>query len=701
MACSLISGAELYVSPRGSDENPGTKERPFATLARARDAVRPVKAKSKGPVTVWVRSGTYYLSEPLVFRPEYSGSKDQRIIYAAYPGEQPTISGGKKLSCTWQPFRNGIMMCELLEATGGKLKFTQLFVNGKRQHLARYPNFNPKNPLATGPGFLSRPAPKKWANVPEGYIHGLSTHRWGSLHYVFQMKDGRVVNRRGGYQINRGSRLGRCYYANIFEELNAPGEWYLDTDKGVLYFMPPKGLDLARATIEAPLLKQVVEFRGSVGNPVRHVSLKGFRITHTAMTVVEKYENLLRGDWAIHRGGAIFMEGVEDCSIEACFFDAVGGNAVFMSNYNRRNKIADCTVTEAGDSAFCLVGNLGAVRSPSTWQRQVRDVPDKAPGPANPNYPAECLITNNHIHHIGVFGKQVAGVFLSMSEKVTVSHNTIHDTPRAAICINDGCWGGHVIEFNDLYNTVRETGDHGPLNSWGRDRHWSVRGDENKKKHCRLDNRSTTVIRSNRMHHTAGHSWGIDLDDGSSNYHLYNNLCLGMSFKLREGFFRIVENNICVTYTAPGFHVWYDACDDVIRRNIIVSLRGDHAYDFIRADPANAKEFDHNLFYNYVGEPRIHGVGKPIAFTEWQEKGFDRHSVFADPMFIDPAKGDYRVKPESPALRLGFKNFPMDQFGAIGKDHEPGKIVIHANVELPTGRPKPIAKRIKRPPSVQ
>ena len=683
MACLATADAQLYVSPTGSDENPGTRDKPLATLARARDAVRAVKKRAAGDVAVWVRGGTYYLREPLVFGAEDSALKGQRITYAAAPGERVTLSGGKRLECKWKPFRDGIVTCELPEAKGGKLKFSQLFVNGKRQPMARYPNT----------GFLGRPAPRKWANVPEGYIHGLSTHRWGSLHYAFTMKDGRMAAQRGGTQINRSSQLGQCYYAGIFEELDAPGEWCLDSDKGALYFLPPKGLDLAKATVEAALLKQVVEFRGSAGKPVRGITLRGFRIAHTAMTVLEPYENLLRGDWAIHRGAAIFLEGTEDCSVEGCSFDAVGGNAVFISNYARRDTIRDCTVAEAGDSAFCIVGNLAAVRSPSTWQKQLRDVPDKTPGPASPNHPADCLVANNHVHHIGVFGKQVAGVFISMAEKITVSHNTIHDVPRAAICINDGSWGGHVVEFNDLYNTVRETGDHGPFNSWGRDRHWSVRGDANKKKYCQLDSRSTTIIRNNRMHHDRGHSWGIDLDDGSSNYHLLNNLCLGMSFKLREGFFRVVENNICVTYTPPGFHVWYQGCDDVIRRNIIVHLSGDQAYHFIRADPKNAKELDYNVFYNAVGEPRITGVGRPIPFAEWQERGFDKHSLFADPLFVDPAKGDYSVKPESPALKLGFKNFPMDQFGA---NPTPGKIIIHANVAIPKGKPKPPAKRVIR-----
>jgi len=109
-----------------------------------------------------------------------------------------------------------------------------------------------------------------------------------------------------------------------------------------------------------------------------------------------------------------------------------------------------------------------------------------------------------------------------------------------------------------------------------------------------------------------------------------------------------------------GFHIWMPACDDVIARNIFVT---DKPYQFIRANPAYAKEFDYNLFFCEKGRPTITGVGKPMSLEQWQQKGFDTHSIFADPMFVASENGDYRVMPDSPALELGFKNFPMDQFG--------------------------------------
>ena len=146
----------------------------------------------------------------------------------------------------------------------------------------------------------------------------------------------------------------------------------------------------------------------------------------------------------------------------------------------------------------------------------------------------------------------------------------------AGINIGDGCWGGHVIEFCDIFDTVKETGDHGSFNSWGRDRFWGLDGLnlnddkvwEAEKDVPLLDAVKTVMIRNNRWR--CDHGWDIDLDDGSTNYHIYNNLCLHGGLKNREGFHRMVENNIIVN---NGFHphVWYKHSQDVFRRNIIGS----------------------------------------------------------------------------------------------------------------------------------
>ena len=123
---------------------------------------------------------------------------------------------------------------------------------------------------------------------------------------------------------------------NIFEELDAPGEWFLNPKTHTLYFYPPAGLDLKKAVVEATRLRTLVEFRGDEEHPVKWITLRGLIFRQAARTVMDTKEPLLRSDWAIYRGGAIFFNGAEDCALEDSFIDQVGGNAIFVNNYNRR-----------------------------------------------------------------------------------------------------------------------------------------------------------------------------------------------------------------------------------------------------------------------------------------------------------------------------------------------------------------------------
>jgi hypothetical protein len=166
-----------------------------------------------------------------------------------------------------------------------------------------------------------------------------------------------------------------------------------------------------------------------------------------------------------------------------------------------------------------------------------------------------------------------------------------------------------------------------------------------------LDAVKPVILRHNRWR--CDHGWDIDLDDGSSNYEIRHNLCLRGGIKNREGFGRIVENNVIVR---SGFHphVWYKHSGDIFRRNIVASA----AYLPARMGPPPwGAEMDFNL----VHTP---GLRIPQPATKLaQQSGRDAHSLLADARFVDPERGDFRVRENSPALQLGFVNFPMDQFG--------------------------------------
>ncbi len=695
----------VHVAPNGRDTADGSATRPFATLSRAQSAVRALMQTAPGALTVELAPGTYHLAAPLVLSTEDSGRPDAPITYAAAPGAEVRLTGSVALQLTWQPWRDGILQANVPPG----LVFDQLFVNGSRQVRARFPNFDAANPLRDGPGYMQiadgtnkRPdtwvsydpatfSPRIWQNPTTGIVHGFQSHNWGNMQYRLagvDLEQHRLRLGEGGWQLQRSQGLGRAreaaspvYVENILEELDAPGEWFLDAKTHTLYWLPPAGVAAATARLEAVVLKNLIVLRGTAAAPVRHLAFRGLTFTQTALTFMESYEPVSRGDWAIHRGGAILLEGAEDCRIEDCDFDTVGGNAIFLSNYNRRVAVRACRFFHTGESAVALVGSPAAVRNYQTWDDQdlhrrpwISDVSkiDPTPGPRTPDYPADCLIENCLMSEIGDFGKQVAGVFIAMSHRITVRHCTIFGTARAGICINDGTWGGHVIADCDIWDTIRETGEHGPFNSWGRDRMWLKEGGLQKQL-VPLDALDPTLIRHNRIANyrpsiSAG-NWTIDLDDGSSRYEISDNLSLGSTLKLRDGFFRTVWNNIFVSAVPLGFHVWPAESGDRFFNNVTVvagARPGVREAEAAMIRPIRMRSagwaggFDRNLYWNV--NTRVFRVEND-DWAAWRARGIDQKSVFADPQFVDPEAGDYRLRDTSPALALGFRNFTMDGFG--------------------------------------
>jgi len=648
---------DLWVSPDGDDADPGTKARPLRTLDGARRAVRRDRRRGRQPLTVALQSGVYYLPETVVFEAGDSGTEDAPITYAAADGAKVVLSGGQRVRLDWKPYRDGILKAAVPEG------FTsdQLFVDGERRPMARFPNHDPEAQYFGGfsPACTSADRVKRWSDPAGGFVHAMHRSLWGDMHWRITGKKGEKLQMVGGWQNNRQMGAHRTYrfVENVFEELDAPGEWFLDTKRRVLYFFPPKGLDVSTAKVEAVRLRHLVAFRGGADRPVRHVRLRGLTLTHAARTFMENKEPLLRSDWTTYRGGAVLFDGAEDCGLEGCFLDQVGGNAVFVNGYNRRVSIVGCHIADAGASGVSFVGDPNALRSPlfEYHQTQTLEAMDRTPGPKTPDYPADCLVEECLIYRNGRVEKQTAGVNICMADSITVRHCSVYDCPRAGINVCDGAFGGHRIEFNDVFDTVKETGDHGSFNSWGRDRFWHPnRGTtaEWVRKHPDMptwDCRKTIVLRNNRWR--CDHGWDIDLDDGSSNYELTNNLCLAGGIKLREGYDRTVTNNILVEYTFCP-HVWYPDSRSRFQRNIV--WRETYA-------PAGMRKTDQRegVDYNLVHERGA----TPRPAEKLREFGGDEHSVVADAMFVDPLAGDYRVKAGSPALKLGFENFPMDRFG--------------------------------------
>lgn len=644
---SLCGQTQLFVSPSGNDKHKATINKPVKTIEQALTLAR----QTSGETTIYLREGTYRLSKPIILTSE-DGNEAKKLTIRSFPNEHAIISGASAHNLHWTPFNNEIFVASLSDAPAPDL----LCIDHSLRHMARYPNYDPEalrfNGTAADATSTERIA--RWKNPIGGYLHAMHSHDWGDFHYRITGKDADgQLTLEGGHQNNR--RMGLSHsnrmVENIFEELDAPGEWFYDANQSLLYYYPVPDEDLSEAIIETPKVKHLVKIVGSTENPVSNITFSDITFTLTARTFMEPYEPLLRSDWTIYRGGAIFIEGAENCHIRNCNLNNLGGNGIFFSRYVRNSSVTGCHITQIGASAILFVGGADAVRSPSFEYGEFVPIEqiDTTPGPRNENYPADCIVSDNLIHRIGLFEKQITAVELSMCQHISVSHNSIYDVPRAGVNVSEGTWGGHVIEYNDIFDTVKETGDHGSFNSWGRDRFWHP--DYGEMTHIvaqqpqliLADALQTTTIRYNRIRCDRG--WDIDLDDGSSNYHIHHNLLLNGGIKLREGFYRIVENNILVNNTFHP-HVWFNNSGDIFRSNIVMT-----PYQPIGINSWGT-EIDYNIFTNHDALKAAHA------------NGTDSSSVFLPLQFVNPTAGDYRVKSEfTDAFRIGFQNFPMVNFG--------------------------------------
>ena len=310
---------------------------------------------------------------------------------------------------------------------------------------------------------------KNWATPSTGVVHMYHSGGWGGWQFqvaerpdpdtiIFgctRLSDGTQVACpernvpgpdkvviKGGYQECRGAYIGKnsFYVENIEEELDVPREWF--AKEQTLMYIPRNGTDVTNPAtkVVGAVLKQVIEVKGATG-----LSLRGFGITHTAPTYMDSYECPSGGDWAIHRGAAVFIEDSAQITVEGFAFDQVSGNAIMFSNAVSNSTIRQCTFDAVGDSAIAMVGSSQLM------------VGTKGKG----LMPTNNLIEKNIVDTVGVYGKQTSAYFKAKSDSNLVRNNVFMNGPRAGVNFNDGTAGGEVLERNLVFNFVRESGDHG------------------------------------------------------------------------------------------------------------------------------------------------------------------------------------------------------------------------------------------------
>ncbi len=673
------------VSPAGNDGAAGTAAAPFATLTRARDAIRALKAAGPlpaGGVAVQVRAGTYELTQTLKLTAQDAGTAEAPVVYRARPGERVVLTGTRRVT-GFQPHQGRILKADLAAQGLKGVRFKQVLLDGQRQILARYPNFDPDNPHGGGFAYVdgeplnmyqdlpteelrvihlrARDRGRRWQQPERGEVIIYPRYNWLNIAVGIAAADPQAGTIALAKDISWGPFKGirpldRFYVRNLLEELDAPGEWYLDADHAVLYYQPPK--PLAGAEVRVPVVETLLDFgRGADWITVRGFTLEG--CDGPAVNLREASHCRIAGNTIHDTGSSIgWYAGVQvwggrDCGV-------VGNDLYEVANYGIRL-----------ESAPADLQNLQA---------------------------SGHFADNNYVHHIGHLNGHGCGIAISGVGQ-RVSHNLIHDTTRC------GVFGGGpdcVVEYNRIRHVNLETEDTGATYMGGA---WHIRG------MVYRHNFITDVLGYGRTKDrwTSPHfAWGIYLDDDLSGVHVYGNIVARTTLggcDIHAGRDNLVENNILVDgrhqqmmyqghersswvvaahwkeyQAAMARPAWQARYPELVKGNLeelwqmagnrflrnVISYRADSArlYSYWPADAPTRNQTDYNLIWHH-GRPVNLGLPGTAEqqWAAWQAKGYDAHSVIADPRFVDADRDDYRLRPDSPAWQLGFKAIPVERIG--------------------------------------
>jgi hypothetical protein len=687
------NGKVLHVATDGSDQHPGTKAKPFATLERARDEIRTLRKAGGlpgGGVAVELAGGIYERAKPFELTAEDSGTEQAPIVYRARKGEEVRLVGGKVVT-GWKPVADEAVLNRLEPAARGKvlqadlkaLGITsygevrggglELFFQDKPMTLARWPNEgfvkitdlvepNTVDVRGTkgskaGKFMYDGDRPKRWTGEKDIWVHGYWFWDWADQRHAVESIDTekRIIAVKPPYH-GYGYRKGQWFYAlNVLAELDQPGEWHLDRQSGILYFWPPAPIESGRPMVS--VLEAMVTMKDA-----SHVTLRGFTVEAC-------------------RGNAITLSGGSDCQIVGCTLRDIGSWAVKVAG-GTGHAVVGCDITETGDGGIALDG-----------------------GDRKSLTPAGHLAENNHIHHYSRWNRMYQPAIALGGVGNRAAHNLIHNAPHEAIA-----FGGndHVIESNEIHSVCYESNDAGAIYAG---RNWTMRG---------------TVVRHNYMHHVSGFEGkgcvGVYLDDMFCGTEIVGNVFYKVTMAAFIGGGRdcTVANNVFVDFPralhidsrALGWAKYHsetwvkEGTDKGTHLGIAFKLppystRYPKLINILDDEPFAPKGnvVERNVF---VGDRwnDVDGRAKPYVTMK-------DNLVDTDPLFVKgvprsalaraepracPTVQDFRLAKDSPAWKLGFQRIPVEKIGLykdVNRASWPVEHTVRPMPEPPAPKPKP------------
>jgi len=664
---------EFFVSLQGNDawtgrsKEPDATNGPFATLERARVAIRAWR-QARGPeasARVTIAGGTYFLDRPLEFGPEDSGMERAPVVYAAAAGEKVVVSGGRRLAGGWWGEVNGAKAwtVDLPEVKEGRWRFRHLFINGERRPRTRLPRQGEYR-IESLPGytgdFLRSPtkhfvyAPGDldpgWRNLRDVEVVGIT--RWLDNRLPIESVHGgtRTVtfDRPSLFALVASSVWGDStatpsvyWVENVFEALDTPGQWYLDRPQGRLYCLPRPGEDLATAEIIAPRWERVVQVIGRPDAPAHDLRFEGITFSHTEWQPSADYASSLQA--GVEVPGAIYFDYAERCAVIGGAVEHLGNCGIEVNVGCADLEIAHNRITDIGAGGI-RIGHFFSWETDGSGQLTDRGQQRKAAMPTGP-HSQRITVADNVIAHCGRFSPEAAGIFVGDNGHCRILHNHIYDLFQCGISVGSVQDFGpnqarsNLIEFNHVHDVGQ-----GMLSDLAAIYTCSTPG---------------TRIRYNRVHDVSRRDyggWGIYPDQGSHDLWIENNLV----YRCQDGaLFAHHNRNITAENNIFAFnHRAQIECGGIggfeltCRRNLICYGDGKAVGDYGSGNEGRSFcAFDRNLYWNASGKPVLFG---DKSLSEWQALGHDRDSLIADPLFVNPENGDFRLRPDSPAGRIGF-----------------------------------------------
>jgi hypothetical protein len=632
---------DYYVATDGNDTNAGTMGKPFATLEKARDTIRQSKARalSAGGITVYVRHGSYFRTQAFSLTDQDSGEQGKPITYRAYPGEEVRLIGGRAVpvsafslvapaDAVWSrldPSAQG----KCLKANLGPLGITQygealqmeLSVGGELLPLARWPNegfvrtTSAENNITFG---YDDPRPERWLAAPDAYAMGYWYHGWANrvekIASIDPANKKITLAKAPGY----GIAAKKPYYVlNLLEEIDRPGEWYLDRQAGILYLWPPAGFGRGEALLSF-LHEPLVSLKGT-----SFLRLEGLTLEMGAANGVE-------------------ISG-HDNAVVNCIIRNIRKDGVIVSG--DRNGVAQCEISGIGETGVSLSGG------------------DRYKLVAGAN-----SVRNCRIHNFGRWERTYAPAIRINGVAQIAANNLLYDAPHSAIL-----FGGndHVIELNEIHDVCYEVDDAGSVYC-GRD--WGLQG--NVIRHNFFHHIKSSLPGSNGVHavYLDDCASGI-IVFGNTFYEIS-----GRAIMCGGGRDNTIENNIIAKCGAAHFtdrrgKVWIDKDSgwrllDKIKKYNYTEPPWSTRY------PRLAHLLDNG--YEQAKEPEGCVIRANLG---WQNKrwlqesslgaagGFKFYTVEnniedQDPHFVDEQNLNLALRDDSPAYSLrGFQRIPFDSIG--------------------------------------